>query len=48
MSNVSTDTQIVVSKELRTRIKLLATQRELTMREYLETIVPKVNSDATE
>ena len=46
MSNVSTDTQIVVSKELRTRIKMQATKSELTMREYLETVVPKEITNA--
>jgi len=38
MANVTTDTPIVVSKELRTRIKIRAAEKEMTMREYLETI----------
>jgi hypothetical protein len=41
MSNVDTDTPITVSKDLRTRIKIRAAEKEMTMRDYLESIVPK-------
>jgi hypothetical protein len=41
MVNTKVDTQIVISKELKTRIKIAATKDGRTMKKYLETIVPK-------